>query len=252
MGALHEGHLSLVRESRRRDAATVASLFVNPAQFTPTEDLLTYPRDEARDLALFEAEGVAGVFVPPVAEVYPPGFQTYVEVGELASRLEGVSRPGHFRGVATVVAKLFNVTRPTRAYFGRKDAQQLRVIRRMAADLDLPLEIVPMPIVRDPDGLALSSRNAYLSPEEQTAALALSRGLDRARALFDGGERDAGRLKAAVQACLDAQPLVRTDYVSLADDETLEELTTVDRPAVLSLAAFVGRTRLIDNVELVR
>ncbi len=250
MGALHAGHLSLVRECRRRDATTVVSIFVNPTQFGPTEDLSTYPRDEERDLALLRAEGVHHVFMPDAAEVYPAGFETYVEVICLTRRLEGASRPGHFRGVTTVVCKLLNVVRPDRAYFGRKDAQQLRVVRRMVDQLNIPTEVVPMPVVRDPDGLALSSRNVRLSPDERRAALSLSAGLRDAAALVAGGERRGEAIIAAVERRLRAEPLVRVDYVSLADDGTLEELTALERRGLLSVAAFVGVTRLIDNLEV--
>lgn len=250
MGALHEGHLSLVRASRERDATTVTTIFVNPAQFGPSEDLAAYPRDEARDLSLLDAEGVQVVYAPPVEEVYPAGFQTYVSVEALSSRLEGASRPGHFRGVATVVTKLLALTRPQRAYFGRKDAQQLRVIRRLNSDLDLGAEIVGMPIVREADGLALSSRNVYLAPAERVAALCLSRGLRSAAAAYAAGERDAVALRACVLRTIEAEPLARLDYVSVADDATLDELEVVDRPALVSVAAWVGKTRLIDNVEL--
>ncbi len=250
MGALHEGHLSLVRASRERDATTVTTIFVNPAQFGPSEDLAAYPRNEARDLSLLDAEGVQVVYAPPVEEVYPAGFQTYVSVEALSTRLEGASRPGHFRGVATVVTKLLALTRPQRAYFGRKDAQQLRVIRRLNTDLDLGAEIVGMPIVREPDGLALSSRNVYLSPAERVAALCLSRGLRSAAAGYAEGERDAVALRACVLRAIEAEPLARLDYVSVADDATLDELEVVDRPALVSVAAWVGKTRLIDNIEL--
>jgi pantoate--beta-alanine ligase len=250
MGALHEGHLSLVRESRRRDATTITTIFVNPAQFGPSEDFAAYPRDETRDLALLEAAGVAVVFTPSREQIYPRGFETYVDVTELTTRLEGASRPGHLRGVATVVLKLLNITGPTRGYFGRKDAQQLRVIRRMAKDLDLGVEVVGMPIVREADGLAMSSRNRYLSPDERRAAPVLSRGLFAAKGLFDAGEREAAVLRGVVLDSLEREPLVRVDYVSLADDTTLCELDRVETPALLSLAAFAGQTRLIDNVEL--
>jgi pantoate--beta-alanine ligase len=195
MGYLHDGHLSLVRESRRHDAVTVATIFVNPTQFAPNEDLSRYPRDEARDLALLEGEGVAAVFMPSVEDMYPAGYGTYVVVEGLTQRLEGASRPAHFRGVTTVVAKLLNILQPQRAYFGHKDAQQLAVVRRMVRDLDLPVEIIGMPIVRESDGLALSSRNVYLTPEQRRAALVLSRSLAAARDAFAAGERDAGRLR---------------------------------------------------------
>ena len=250
MGYLHEGHLSLIRASRARDDVTVATIFVNPAQFGPTEDLSRYPRDESRDLALLEGEGVGMVFMPPVAEMYPDGYATYVTVEALTQRLEGASRPTHFRGVTTVVAKLLNILQPDRAYFGQKDAQQLAVVRRMARDLDLAVEIVGMPIVREADGLAMSSRNVYLTPEQRTAALVLSRALDAATAAFGAGERDAGRLRALVEATVKAESLAALDYASVADTETLDELNVIHRRALVSLAVRFGTTRLIDNVVL--
>jgi pantoate--beta-alanine ligase len=250
MGFLHEGHLSLVRASRAENAQTVASVFVNPTQFGPSEDFATYPRDVERDLGLLRAEGVDLVYAPTVAEMYPAGYSTYVEVGAVAERLEGAARPGHFRGVATVVAKLFAAVQPTRAYFGQKDAQQCAVIRKMAADLNFALEVRVMPTVREPDGLALSSRNVYLGPEERAAALSLSAGLFAARDAWQRGERDAERLRAIVRERVESEPLVRLEYVSVADAATLEEARATERPTLVSLAARVGRTRLIDNVVL--
>jgi pantoate--beta-alanine ligase len=250
MGYLHEGHLSLVSAARAGNDAVAVSIFVNPTQFAPHEDLARYPRDEARDLALLEAEGVDAVFIPTADEVYPDGYATYVTVERLTERLEGASRPTHFRGVTTVVAKLFNIMRPTRAYFGRKDAQQLAVIRRMVADLDMPVEIVAMPIVREADGLAMSSRNAYLSAEQRAAAPVLRRALDEAERLYAAGERDARALRDAMRRIIDAEPLAEVDYVSIADAETLDELQRIEGPALVSLAARFGATRLIDNVTL--
>jgi pantoate--beta-alanine ligase len=251
MGYLHEGHLSLVRASREANALTAVSIFVNPAQFGPGEDFERYPRDEERDLALLRDAGVDVVYMPSAADIYPPGYQTYVTVEAVSRGLEGERRPGHFRGVATVVLKLFNAVRPDRAYFGRKDAQQLRVIQAMVRDLDLPLDVVPCEIVREPDGLAMSSRNVYLSPEQRAAAPVLYRGLCAARAAWSGGKRDADTLRAAARAPIAREPLAGIDYVSLVDDETLHELTgTVAGPALLSLAVRFGATRLIDNVEL--
>ncbi|HEX8958717.1 MAG TPA: pantoate--beta-alanine ligase [Solirubrobacterales bacterium] len=250
MGFLHEGHLSLVRASRAENARTVVSIFVNPTQFGPSEDFATYPRDVERDLSLLRAEGVDLVYAPTVAEMYPAGYSTYVEVGGVTERLEGAARPGHFRGVATVVAKLFAAVQPTRAYFGQKDAQQCAVIRKMVADLSFALEVRVMPTVREADGLALSSRNVYLRPDERVAALSLSRGLFAARDAWASGERDAEKLRGTVRAAIAAEPLVRLEYASVADAATLEEAATVDRPALISLAARVGRTRLIDNVVL--
>ena len=251
MGALHEGHLSLVRQSRRENECVAVTIFVNPAQFGPAEDLAQYPRDLERDLKLLEAEGVDLVFTPPPEEIYPPGFATWVDVGELGDRLEGAVRPGHFRGVATVVAKLFSIVRPDRAYFGQKDGQQTLVIRQLARDLNLGLEIVVAPTVREPDGLALSSRNAYLTPEQRRAAPVIYQSLCRARELWQGGVVDAGVLREEVLAMLEREPLLDSvDYVSVADAATLEELGTVDRPALALVAARLGETRLIDNVGL--
>ena len=252
MGALHEGHLSLVRRARADSDHVVVSVFVNPTQFGPREDIDTYPRDVDRDLHLLEAEGVDVVFAPMVEEMYPPGFGDWVEVcGPLTSTLEGASRPQFFRGVTTVVARLLRIVQPQRAYFGEKDAQQLRVVRRMAREQRLPVEIVGLPTLREPDGLAMSSRNAYLSPRERRAALVLPRALELAREMVDRrGVRDARRLKEAMQDCIAGEPLVRIDYIAVADYETLEELTVIDRPALLLLAVSVGSTRLIDNTPL--
>lgn len=248
MGFLHAGHMSLVRRARAECGAVAVSIFVNPTQFAPTEDLSRYPRDMPRDLALLEDAGVDLVFAPEPAEIYPPGHASRIEVGPVSEPLEGARRPGHFAGVATVVAKLFNIVTPTRAYFGQKDAQQVAVIRRMARDLDMPLEVVVGDTVREPDGLALSSRNVHLSEEDRAAAPALFRALDRARRLHDGGERDAEALRRAMLATLASEPRVETDYVSVAHPVTLRELDRVDAGALLSMAARVGRTRLIDNV----
>ncbi len=250
MGYLHAGHLALVERARGENDRVVVSIFVNPTQFGPQEDFNRYPRDLERDLALLREARVDAVFAPSVAEMYPPGFATYVEVGDVTERLEGAARPGHFRGVATVVTKLFNIVQPDRAYFGQKDAQQLVVIRKMVADLAIPVEVVAVPTVREPDGLALSSRNVYLSPEERRAAVALSQSLFAARDRFQAGERDAEALRETVRALVAREPLVRLEYVSVADPETLEELSTVGDRALVSLAARVGATRLIDNVLL--
>ncbi len=250
MGALHEGHLSLVRAARRDCASVAVSIFVNPTQFGPNEDFASYPRDLERDLALLRDEGVDLVFVPSVEQVYPPGFDTTVSLQRTAARLEGAHRPGHFAGVATVVAKLFIIIEPNRAYFGQKDGQQTIVVRRMTQDLNLPVEIVVLPTVREPDGLAMSSRNVYLTPEERRAAPALYRGLRRATELFEAGERDAETLRQAVRAVVAGEPLIALEYVSLAALDTLDELERVDRPAMLSLAARLGHARLIDNVLL--
>ncbi len=249
MGYLHEGHLALVRRARAENEHVVASIFVNPTQFGPGEDYERYPRDEARDLAMLEAEGVDVVFMPTPQEMYPEGYSTWVEVhGPLTERLEGASRPGHFRGVATVVAKLFNIVQPQRAYFGEKDAQQLRVIRKMVADLDMPIEIVPVATVREADGLAMSSRNSYLSAEERRQALALSRALELARRLVrDEGMRDASLLRRRLEEFLRSSPGVSLDYVSVSHPDTLQELERIEGPALVLLAARVGPARLIDN-----
>lgn len=250
MGSLHEGHLSLVRRARAECATVGVSIFVNPAQFGPQEDLAAYPRDLASDLQLLEAEGVDLVWAPATEEVYHPGFQTWVTVEGVSRPLEGARRPGHFRGVATVVAKLFNLFRPQRAYFGQKDAQQAAVVRRMAGDLDLAVEIVVCPTVRAPDGLALSSRNAYLSPEERRGAAALARALFAAQAAYAGGERHPDRLRAAMAGVLAAEPRARPDYVAAADPDTFEELTRPAERVLLLLAVHIGSTALIDNLLL--
>lgn len=250
MGYLHEGHLSLVRASKRDNAHTAVTIFVNPTQFAPNEDLARYPRDEARDLELLKAEGVDAVFIPSADEIYAAGFSTYVTVERLTDRLEGASRPTHFRGVTTVVLKLFHITQPDRAYFGRKDAQQLAVVRRMVRDLDVPVEVVGMPIVREPDGLAMSSRNVNLTPEQRRAALVLSKSLRLAESLFSAGQRDAGEIRASMRSLIAAEPLASVDYISVADAESLDELTAIDRAALVSIAARFGATRLIDNTTL--
>jgi pantoate--beta-alanine ligase len=250
MGFLHEGHLSLVRRAREECESVAVSIFVNPTQFGPDEDLDTYPRDLRRDLELLQAEGVVLVWTPSPEVVYPAGFQTWVTVEEVSQRLEGAMRPEHFRGVATVVAKLFTAFQPQCAYFGQKDAQQAVVIQQMARDLNFPIEIVVCPIVREPDGLAMSSRNAYLIPDERRAAAVLYRGLSAAEAAFDQGERQAERLRNIVFETVATEPLAELQYVSCAQRETLQELESVTDNALLSLAAFVGETRLIDNVLL--
>ncbi len=252
MGFLHEGHLSLVRRARAECGAVAVSIFVNPTQFGPDEDLARYPRDLVRDLALLEGEGVDVAFTPKPAEIYPKGFASRIEVEGITAPLEGAARPGHFAGVATVVAKLFNIVQPTCAYFGQKDAQQAVVVRRMAADLDIPVRVVVADTVRKADGLALSSRNVYLTPAERAAAPLLYRGLCRAKALFAAGERDGGVLRASVREVIAIEPRFEIDYVSVADPDTLQELERVDGSALVSLAARLGRTRLIDNIRLGR
>jgi pantoate--beta-alanine ligase len=247
MGALHEGHLQLLRTARARADIVILTIFVNPTQFGPTEDLARYPRDEAGDIAKARTCGIDLAFCPEASAMYPAGAQTFVEVRELQKPLCGASRPGHFAGVATVVTKLFNITKPHVAVFGEKDYQQLAIIRRMVRDLDFGIEIVGVPIVRESDGLALSSRNAYLSAEDRGAALALSKGLAAAEAKFKAGERDAAALVAAARSVLEGEPRVRIDYLELRDADELTEIATVDKRAVMAVAAFLGTTRLIDN-----
>jgi pantoate--beta-alanine ligase len=250
MGWLHGGHGSLIERARSENSTVVVSIFVNPRQFGESSDFTRYPRDEARDLAICTAAGVDLVFVPSVDEVYPPGFDTVVTVGAIARPLEGAARPGHFDGVATVVAILFALVGAERAYFGAKDAQQVRVIRRMALDLALPTEVIACPTVREADGLAMSSRNARLSPAARTAAPVVRRALSAARAAWEAGERSAEALRATMRAVLAAESLADVEYVSVADDATLEELDTVDGPALLSLAVRFDDVRLIDNEPL--
>jgi pantoate--beta-alanine ligase len=250
MGYLHEGHLALVRRARAENETVVVSIFVNPLQFGPQEDYDRYPRDLDRDLCLLEREGVDAVFAPSVSEMYPSGFSTAVVVtGPIAERLEGEARPGHFRGVATVVTRLFGLVQPQRAYFGWKDAQQVLVVQRLVQDLALPVDIVPLPTVREADGLAMSSRNVYLSPEERVAASAIPRALFAALERFRSGERAAAALRELVQRTLTTTP-VRLEYVSVSDLETFQEVEYVERPALLLVAAWIGTTRLIDNVLL--
>lgn len=250
MGYLHEGHLSLVRRAREECDHIVVSIFVNPTQFGPQEDLSRYPRDLDRDLSLIEPLGTDLLWMPTVESMYPPGFQTWVEVESMARPLEGAMRPGHFRGVTTVVAKLFNAVQPHKAYFGQKDAQQAAVIRQMTRDLSYPIEIVVCPIVREPDGLAMSSRNVYLDPEQRRAATVLYRSLSAAKQAYENGERDAEALRGKMKEVLASEPLAQVQYVSCADYDTLEELETVKGKALLSMAVFVGKTRLIDNFVL--
>ena len=254
MGALHEGHLSLTRQARADNATMAASIFVNPTQFGANEDFTTYPRTFERDLELLEAQGTDLVFAPLPDEVYPDGFDTWIEPGAVAEGMEGAARPGHFRGVATVVAKLFTITRPDRAYFGQKDGQQVAVIRKMNADLNLGVDVVTMPTVREPDGLALSSRNAYLTPEQRAAAPVVYRALRAAESLWHTGERDANRLQAAALSVLQAEPLISAvDYVSVVDAATMSPLNVLnERPAMIATAARLGSVRLIDNVVLRR
>ena len=251
MGALHDGHLTLVRQAREENQTLAVTIFVNPTQFSPQEDLAQYPRDLERDLGLLRGEGTDLVFVPPAEEIYPPGFDTWVQVGASGERLEGAHRSGHFRGVTTVLTKLFNLIGPDRAYFGQKDGQQTVVVRQLARDLDMGVEIVVAPTVRDSDGLALSSRNVYLTAEERRAAPVIYGALCRARDLRRQGVEDCRRLRQAVEEVLAGEPLVgRVEYVSVAGAENLEELEEVKGRAMVSVAVQFGKTRLIDNVIL--
>ena len=247
MGYLHEGHLSLTRRAKAECKYVAVSIFVNPTQFAPTDDLSKYPRDLERDLRLLESVGVDLVWTPAPEVMYPTDFQTWVEVEEMTRPLEGSMRPGHFRGVTTVVAKLFNAVQPTKAYFGQKDAQQAAVIRQMVRDLNFPLEVVVCPIVREPDGLAMSSRNVYLDAEQRKAAVVLFRALSAAKNEFEKGERDAEKLRKKMKEIIEREPLAKIQYVSCADYDTLQELETVKGKTLLSMAVFFGGTRLIDN-----
>lgn len=250
MGALHEGHMTLIRRARAECGFVVVSIFVNPTQFGPSEDFSKYPRTLEEDARKCEAEGVDLVYSPSAEGMYPEGFGSWVEVEGLTDVLEGESRPGHFRGVTTVCAKLFNVAQPDLAFFGTKDYQQLLVVRKMVRDLNMPLEIVPVETVREPDGLAMSSRNRYLVPVERQAALVLSKSLAEARKAFDAGERDAGAIRGVVEGMIASEPLACIDYVAVVDAEILCSIERIERPAVVLLAARVGATRLIDNTIL--
>lgn len=252
MGFLHEGHLALVKKAKAEaeNPTVIVSIYVNPTQFGPREDFGAYPRDLNRDLALLRKDGVDIVFIPSDDEMYPPEFSSWVDVEKVTERLEGASRPGHFRGVATVVAKLFNIVQPTRAYFGQKDAQQVTVIKRMVADLNMETKVVVVPTVREHDGLAMSSRNIYLNRKERQAAIVLFKALTLARQLRQGGEKEADKIRQQMTALIQKEPRAQIDYVSIADAETLEELSLLDRPAVASLAVRIGKTRLIDNTSL--
>jgi pantoate--beta-alanine ligase len=251
MGALHDGHLSLVSHSRADCASVAVSIFVNPTQFGEGEDFAEYPRDLDVDLEMLRQRGVDIAFVPDVDEIYPPGFDTWVHVGPLADRLEGAARPGHFRGVATVVAKLFGIAQPDRAYFGQKDGQQTMVVRKMVRDLDLGVEVVVLPTVRESDGLAMSSRNVRLNPEQRQAAAVVYRALSAGQALWEQGDADANAIRHAVREALEAEPLLGAiDYVSVAASNTLEELEWAEPGAMLSTAAHLGMVRLIDNLIL--
>ena len=250
MGYLHQGHLALVRKARAENSTVVASIFVNRAQFELNEDFGAYPRDLNRDLKLLDSEGADIVFIPRDQEMYPPGFSSWVDVERASRRLEGASRPGFFRGVATICAKFFNIVQPTRAYFGQKDAQQALIIKKLVADLNMNLEIVVVPTVRESNGLAMSSRNTYLNPEERQAATVLFKALTLAQQLWQNGEKDADKIREAMTSLIRKEPLSQIDYVSVADANDLEELKVVDRPTLVSLAVRIGKTRLIDNIIL--
>lgn len=251
MGALHEGHLSLVREARRMCDVVVVSVFVNPAQFGPGEDFERYPRDLTKDTALLTDYNVDYIFAPPVEEIYPKGFSTYVNVGGLSKLLEGESRPGHFRGVVTVVTILFNIVHPDFTFFGQKDAQQAVIVRRLVKDLALDTEVIVLPTVREDSGLAMSSRNSYLSPEEQEAATVIHHALAKAKETYKGGEKHAAKLAELMKTMIEAEPRVRLDYVGIVDAETLEQLDKLDdRPILIAVAAYIGKIRLIDNTTL--
>jgi pantoate--beta-alanine ligase len=250
MGYLHEGHLSLVRECRKRADVTVVSIFVNPLQFGPQEDFRRYPRDPERDASLLEKEGVDILFLPADGDMYPEGYRTSVEVAGLQDKLCGRLRPGHFKGVATVVLKLFNIVRPDYAFFGQKDAQQVVVLRRMAKDLNMDVEIRALPIIREPDGLAMSSRNTYLSAEERRAAIVLSRSLEEARRMFEKGERAASLIRQRLLRAIASEPLAKMDYAEVVDPSSLEPVERIEGRALVALAVSIGKTRLIDNTIL--
>jgi len=250
MGYLHEGHLSLVRQARAENSVVVASIFVNPTQFGPKEDFKTYPRDPKHDLALLESEKTDIVFMPSDVEMYPQGYSSWVTVENITEMLEGSCRPGHFKGVTTVVAKLFNIVEPNKAYFGQKDFQQATVIRKMVIDLNMNLEIVVAPTIREKNGLAMSSRNAYLNPQERQAAAVLYQALTQAQQIRRKGQKDAEYIRREMYTLIGREPLAKIEYISIADAVTLEELATIDRPAVASLAVRFGKTRLIDDVIL--
>jgi pantoate--beta-alanine ligase len=250
MGFLHAGHMSLVRKARAENKTVVVSIYVNPTQFGPKEDLSKYPRDLPRDLAMLEKEGADVVFFPADKEMYPAGYDTWVTVDNLTKPLEGDYRPTHFRGVTTVVAKLFNIVHPTNAYFGQKDAQQVLVVKKMAADLNMNLKVIVCPTIREPDGLAMSSRNVYLTPEQRKTAPVLNRSLLLAKDLFTGGERDAAVILKKMTDLIQKEPLANIDYISISNTETLAELKIINKSALVSMAVRFGNTRLIDNIIL--
>lgn len=251
MGYLHEGHLELVRRAKAENHSVVVSIFVNPTQFGPSEDFFSYPRDIPRDIEMLKKVGTDIVFMPTAAEMYPSLYSTWVDIEKVTDVLEGALRPGHFRGVATVCNKLFNIIEPAKAYFGQKDAQQCVVIRKMVTDLNMNLEIIICPTVREPDGLAMSSRNTYLQPEERKAAVVLSKSLELAKQMYGRGERDAQKIRSAMIEFIQREPLVgKIDYISIADIKTLEEFDEIKPPAVISLAVKIGKPRLLDNIIL--
>ena len=250
MGYLHDGHVELVRWARKENDTVVASIFVNPTQFGPKEDFAKYPRDMDRDLALLKSVKTDFVFAPSMEDMYPAGYDTWVEVKGVTDRLEGASRPGHFKGVSTIVAKLFNIVEPHKTYFGQKDAQQVVVIKKMVTDLNMNLDVIVVPTVREPDGLAMSSRNIYLNPEERKAAVVLWKSLQLAQQLYSNGERNGDRLREQITALIQKEPLADIDYVSVADPHTLQELKRIKSSALVSLTVRIGKTRLIDNLTL--
>jgi pantoate--beta-alanine ligase len=250
MGALHDGHTSLIQAARQETGFVVVSIFVNPTQFGPKEDFSRYPRTPDQDLAICTGAGVNLVFLPEASIIYPPGFRTFVEVRDLQDILEGASRPGHFRGVATVVLKLFNIVRPDIAYFGQKDFQQVRIIQQMVRDLDLPVQLRICPIVRQADGLALSSRNRYLGPDQRRYATVLFRALEEVRAVFEAGERDARRLRRGMVAAIEATPAAVLDYAVIVDADSLQPVDAIQREVLVALAVKFGSIRLIDNLKL--
>ena len=250
MGYLHDGHLSLVKQARTDNGITIASIFVNPTQFGPKEDFKTYPRNIEQDLALLKKANTDIVFIPSGEEMYPQGFNSWVDVQKITNRLEGERRPGHFKGVTTIVTKLFHIVEPTRAYFGQKDAQQALVIKKMAADLNMNVEVIIAPTVRESNGLAMSSRNTYLTPKERQTATVLFQALTKAQQLWQNGEKKAASLRKEMISIISKEPLAQIDYVSIADAQTLEELDEIDRQAMVSLAVKIGNTRLIDNIVL--
>ena len=250
MGALHQGHLELIRRAEKENASVIVSIFVNPTQFGPQEDFSTYPRDLEGDTQILSQEMVDLVFTPSPAEIYPPDFDTWVEVSQLSDRLEGRHRPGHFKGVSTVIVKLFNLIRPDKAYFGEKDAQQLQIIKKLTIDMDMGVDIIPVPIVRNQDGLALSSRNKYLTQDQLHEAPIIYRALNFGKTMIKNGELDCKNLRERMTSIISESPLTKIEYLSISDLETLEELEFIDRPALISTAVRIGQVRLIDNVRI--